>query len=223
VFKQAPQSWKIFWDPTYKNRYVIGDQEYLYNINITALVMGYSRETINCFDALNNDAFKKKLRQLAVNSGAGWVGVEKPGDLIGMSFAMAWGDSLSSLERMGEIWKMADPIEGTMWWIDENALTWALADKPFLKKVAEEWINMSLSSDFQVNHLIRELSLYPIVTNITDKLTKEGKMHFQTSTTSESFMETRILQHTYSQRDRNGLKSRWDKAMEGVDSTRKNK
>ncbi len=221
VFKQAPTTWKIFWDPTYKNKYVIGAHEYLYNINITALVMGYSKDIINSFDALNNNAFKKKLRQLAINSGGGWIGIDKPKDFIDMSFGMSWGDSLIPLRRMGEIWKMANPTEGTMWWIDEYLITWALADKPFLKKIAEEWINQSLSTDFQVNHLIREVGVYPVVTNITDKLTKAEQNRFQTDIASTSSTKIRILQHTYSQRDRNGLKLMWDKAMEGVSIKRK--
>jgi spermidine/putrescine-binding protein len=215
-FTRAPQSWNILWDPAYKNKYVIGAHEYLYNINITALAMGYPREDINSFDVLNNDAFKNKLRQLAVNAGGGWIGVDKPEDLMGMSLAMSWGDSLSSLKRRGEIWKMADPVEGTMWWVDEYAITWALEDNPFLKKVAEEWINKSLSPSFQINHIVRELGVYPVVMDTGNMLTKEEKQRIQPSPVSKPFMETRILQHTYSQRDRNGLKLMWDKAMGGV-------
>jgi spermidine/putrescine transport system substrate-binding protein len=131
-----------------------------------------------------------------------------------MSIATSWGDSLSSLKRMGEVWKMATPVEGTLWWIDEYVMTDALADKPFLKKVAEEWINMSLSTHFQINHLIREINIYPVVTNIADKLTTEEKERILLDT-SESFLEMRILQTTYSQRDRDGLKILWDEALKG--------
>jgi len=221
-FKQTPLSWNIFWDPKYKGKYVIGAQEYLYNINITALVMGYSRSDINSFDALNNETFKNKLRQLAINAGSAWIGVDKPEDLIGMSFGMSWGDSLSSLKRMGEIWQMAKPVEGTMWWVDEYAISWSLANKPFLKKVAEEWINRSLSSNFQIDHIIREVGIYPVVTNILDKLTETEKKRFRNNINSKSFSDTRILQHTYAQRDRNGLKLMWNEAMEGVSIKRKN-
>ncbi len=212
--QQAPQSWKIFWEPAFKDKYVIGAHEYIYNVNITAMVLGYPRKSISSYDALNNREFKKKLRQLAVNAHSLWVGVDKADNLIGMSIATSWGDSLSSLKRMGEVWKMATPVEGTLWWIDEYVMTGALADKPFLKKVAEEWINMSLSTHFQINHLIREVNIYPVVTNIADKLTTEEKERILLDT-SESFLEMRILQTTYSQRDRNGLKILWDEALEG--------
>ncbi len=216
VFKQAPNSWNIFWDPVYKNQYVIGANEYLYNINITALSMGYPINTISSFDALNNKKFRKKLRQLAVNAHSFWVGVDKPENLIGMSFATSWGDSLSALKRKGEIWKMAEPDEGTMWWIDEYALTQALEHQPFLKKIAEEWINKSLSPEFQVNHIVREVGIFPVITNIDPLLTIEEKSRIQISNMPGAFTAKKILQNTYSQRDRNGLKLLWDQAIKEI-------
>ncbi len=117
---------------------------------------------------------------------------------------------------------MADPKEGTLWWIDDYAITYALADKPFLKKVAEEWINKALSSAFQVDHLIREVGIYPVVTNIADKLTDSEKIRIQPDT-FDFFMDKRILQQIHSQRDRNGLKLMWDEAMQGIASDRKDK
>ncbi len=175
-------SWKTFWDPAYKNKYVIGAHEYIYNANIIVMALGYSRELISSFDALNNREFREKLRQLAVHAHSLLIRADKPDELIGMSLATSWGDSLSSLKRKGEIWKMADPIEGIIRWIDEYAMTGALSDNPFLKKVAEEWINKSLSPKFQIDHLVREVGIYPVVTNIEDKLTGQKKERIQTST-----------------------------------------
>jgi spermidine/putrescine transport system substrate-binding protein len=215
MFKQGPQSWKIFWDPAFKNKYVIGANEYLYNANITALALGYPVDSINSYDVLNNNEFKKRLRQLVTNAHSFWIGQDTVDDLIGLSFAASWGDSLTSLKKRGEIWKMAKPAEGTPWWIDEYAITWALADRPFMKKVAEEWINKVLSPGFQIDNIVRELTIYPVVKNITDKLTDEENKRIRTST-SGAFMDKRILQHITSQRDRNGIKLLWDAAMDGI-------
>jgi spermidine/putrescine-binding protein len=220
VFKQAPQSWKIFWNPAYKYKYSIGVEEYIYNISITAMVMGYSREMISSFDALNNKKFRDKLRQLAVNAGGFWVGVDRPEDLLGMSFAMAWGDSLTPLKRIGEKWEMVYPVEGTMWWIDEYAITWALADKPLLKKIAEEWINKSLSADFQMNHINGELRAYPVVTHIQKEQMAKKRNAFEINPAVDFSNGKRVLQHTYSPRDTNGLKLMWEKALEGVSNKR---
>jgi spermidine/putrescine-binding protein len=214
--KHAPQSWNIFWDPAYEKQYVIGAHEYMYNVNITAMAMGYPRESIGSYDALNTMAFRNKLRQLALGASSVWVGVDKPEDLLGMSFATSWGDSLSALEKQGEVWQMAEPAEGTMWWIDEYAFTWTLAGKPFLKKVAEEWVNESLSADFQVNHLVRQVGIYPVVTNIASRLTDTEMKRLQIGVVLGGAAEKRILQRISSKRDRNGLKLLWKEAMKGI-------
>ncbi len=219
-FKYAPNSWEVFWDPTYKSKYAIGAHEYIYNVNITAMVMGYPRKLISSFDALNNKKFREKLRELAINAHTLWVGVDKPEDLRGMSLATSWGDSLHALNREGESWKMAAPEEGTIWWVDEYALTLTLLGRPFLKMVAEEWINKSLSPDFQVNHLIREVGIYPVITNIVDKLTIKEKERIQIDSPG-LFMDKHILQSTYSLRDRNGLQVLWEEALQAVHSNNK--
>ncbi len=215
LVKDAPQSWNIFWDPSFKGKYAIGANEYIYNANIAALALGYPRESINSFDKLNNKEFKKKLRQLAVNAHSFWIGVDKPNDLTNMTIATSWGDSLDPLNNRGEPWKMAEPAEGMPCWIDNYAITWALADKPFLKKIAEEYINGTLSIDYQIEHIMRHMSLTPIITNFSNMLTPEEKERLHLGTPN-FFSKNRILQYTYSKRDRNGLALLWKEAMEGI-------
>jgi spermidine/putrescine-binding protein len=213
LVESEPTSWRIFWDSAFANTYVLGANEYIYNINITALALGYPREWIGSYDRLNNPEFKEKLRQLAVNARGFWVGVDRPKDLLNASLATAWGDSFSELQRQGEHWEMAAPEEGTPRWIDEYALTWALKNRPFMKQIAEEWINGSLSKEFQVDHLLREVQVYPVVTNIQDRMTPPEKERLKRQSTS-------IPQQTYSERDRNGLKLLWEEAMQGIDPER---
>jgi spermidine/putrescine-binding protein len=215
LLKEAPQSWNILWDPRFKGKYVISANDPAYNVSITALAMGYPRESIGSYDALNNPDFKNKLRQLAVNAHSFWVGVDKPDDLSGLTVATSWGDSLGPLQKRGEPWVMAQPSEGMPCWIDNYAITWMLRDKPFLKKVAEEYINGLLSTDYQVEHIMRTLSLTPIITDLNDLLTMEekGRLHIGTP---NFFEKNRILQTTYSVRDRNGLKVLWKEAMRGI-------
>ena len=119
------------------------------------------------------------------------------------------------LKKRGEPWKMAEPSEGMPAWIDNYAITFALADKPFLKKVAEEYINRLLSIDYQIEHIMRDMSLTPIITNIGDWLTDEEKERIHIGTPN-FFAKNRILVTTYSKRDRNGLKLLWDEAMDGI-------
>jgi len=107
---------------------------------------------------------------------------------------------------------MANPREGTLWWVDEYAITWSLAGRPFMKKVAEEWINKSLSGDFQLDHLVRELGIFPVVSNIRDDLSAEEKDRIMPDS-DRSIMGNRILQQMYTQRDRNGMKLLWEEAL----------
>ncbi len=215
ILKEPPRSWNILWDPKFKGKYVIGANEYIYNANITALALGYSRESINNFDNLNNKKFREKLRQLAANSYSFWVGVDTADDLSGMTLGTSWGDSLGPLKTRGEAWKMAEPVEGMPCWIDNYAITWTLADNPFLKKVAEEYMNLLLSADYQIEHIMRNMSLTPIITNIRDLLTNEEIERLNVDAPN-FFNDNRVLLHTYSPRDRNGLMLLWKEAMQGI-------
>jgi len=215
ILKTPPKSWNILWDPNFKGKYVIGANEYIYNANITALALGYSRESISNFDNLNNKEFKEKLRQLAINSHSFWIGVDTADALSGKPLATSWGDSLGPLNKKGEPWKMAEPVEGMPCWIDNYAITMALAEKPFLKKAAEEYINLLLSIDYQIKHIMRDMSLTPIITNINNMLTTEEKERLHINVPN-FFKSNRILLHTYSPRDRNGLKLLWDESMKGI-------
>jgi spermidine/putrescine-binding protein len=107
LMKEEPKSWEILWDPQFKGKYVISANEYIYNAIITALALGYPRESLGSYDAFNNPTFKKKLRQLAVNAHSFWIGVDKADDLSGHLLATVWGDSLAPLKQHGELWDMA--------------------------------------------------------------------------------------------------------------------
>ena len=215
LLKEAPKSWDILWNPQFKDKYIIGANEYPYNTMITALALGYPRESLGNYDALNNPTFKKKLRQLAVNAHAFWIGVDKADDLFGHLLATVWGDSLGPLKQRGEQWERAEPVEGTPFWIDNMSMTSALADKPFLKKVAEEYINELLSTDYQISHILRVVGTLPVISDIDNLLTPEEKQRIKLGTIN-TLNTNRVLLPTCSRRDRNGLRILWQEAMEGI-------
>lgn len=104
-------------------------------------------------------------------------------------------------------------MEGVFAWVDCCAVTWTLKDDPFLKKVAEEWINYLLAPDYQVNTVLREFSLPPVTTNIDELLTEEEML--------EMAQLNEIVENVYylpslSERDRNGFRLLWDEAMQGI-------
>ncbi len=210
--ENTPESWNVLWAPEYRGKYVIAANEYMHNCMLTALALGYPRDSLHKFNALNNNEFKTKLAELAKNAHSFWDGTDKPDDLFGHSLATSWGFALKELKEKGEIWRLAEPKEGTVYWVDNYSITWALKDKPLLKKIAEEWINYTLSPDFQVEVISRDLSCFPVTTNIQHRLTKEEikTLHVDKP---EEYQKTRIRESDLSLRDRHGLELLWKDAM----------
>jgi len=211
LLKEAPESWNILWDPRFKDKYSIGKHQYEENIFSVALAMGFSRDEISSYKKLNTPEFQKKLAQFVVNAHGMWDGVDKPEDLKGLALATSWGDSLNGLKKMGEIWKMAEPKEGTTAWVDNFMISHTLEDKPKLKKIAEEWLNIVLSDEYQM-YVVRGIGTVPISTTIMEKLTTDEIERFHLDDPAY-FKNNRILWPTLGKTDRKGLKRLWDKAM----------
>ncbi|MDM8542995.1 extracellular solute-binding protein [Desulfococcaceae bacterium HSG9] len=212
ILKEAPKSWNIFWDPRFKDKYTLGKYQYEENIFNAALAMGFSPKDMSNYKKLNTPKFQKKLAQLVANAHGMWKIQDNPEDLQGLSFAMSWGDSLIGLKKMGEIWKMAEPKEGTTVWVDNVMIGHTLENKPKLKQIAEEWLNIVLSDEYQLNVVTRKIGTIPVVTSIMDKLTPDEivRCHIEDPA---YFTNNCILWPTLSKADRKGLKRLWDKAM----------
>lgn len=214
-FQKPPASWNIFWDPAYKGKYATTNGTTEANIYITALAMGYSEADMYVYTKLNNNAFKERLESLVANADSFWPGVDEAYHLKGLYFALSWGWALSGLKDFGETWKIAEPKEGTLTWLDFHALTHALRDKPFLKLVAEEWVNYTISEEFQVEVVINSLSSYPVSRDIEKKLTKQQIKKFHINDPDYFSKHRRMWPTIRSQRDRNGLKILWENAIKG--------
>ncbi len=211
MFKEAPTSWNVLWDPKFKEKYTLGKHQYEENIFSVALSMGLAKEDISNYKKLNTPEFQQKLKQLVENAHSMWEGVDKPEDLKGLALAIVWGDSLPGLKKLGEEWKIAEPKEGTTAWVDNFMISHTLKDKPKLKQIAEELLNMILSDENQVN--VAQEGTIPVVSTIMNKLTPEEikRTHLNDPT---HFKNNRILWPTLNKLDRKGLKRLWDKAMQ---------
>lgn len=211
IVKEAPESWNIFWDPKFKGKYSIGKHQYEENIFSVALAMGYSKNDISNYKKLNNPEFQKKLAEFVMNAHGMWEGIDKPEDLKGLSFATSWGDSLNGLKDAGEIWKMAEPKEGTTAWVDNLMISHTLKDKPKLKQIAEELANIVLSNDYQVTDVVGG-GTTPVVSTIMDRLSPEEIKRFHMDDPTY-FKNNMVLWPTLNKIDRKGLKRLWKKAL----------
>ncbi len=206
-----PKSWNALWDPKFKGKYTLGQDAYVHNVSITALAMGFSRDDINNYKKVNTAEIQAKLATLATNSAPMWQGVDDAETLKGLSLAVVWGFSIPALADQGEVWKIAEPSEGTTGWVDNFMISYTLEDKPKLRKIAEAWLNYTLSDDYQ-RYTVRGLACAPVTANAAGLFTAEEAQQLHLSD-PKHFENNRILWKILGKKDRNGLKRLWEKAL----------
>jgi spermidine/putrescine transport system substrate-binding protein len=219
VFDEAPQSWNVLWDPKYKGQYSVADYGEI-NIYLSALAMGYEKTALGDFDRLNNKAFKVKLAALLGNAKSLWIGVDTANDLLQNKLASSWGFSLPELKRRGEILKWAYPKEGVPGWIDNHVLSQELANKPKLKRIAEEWINFTISSEFQTSVLVEALSTNPVNMLTVETASKIQKQGFYAKSLNEPEALI-VLMPELDRRTRNGIDNLWNEALKHFSASSK--
>lgn len=208
----APDSWSIFWASEYKGKYAVGGaDQYEHNVSLTALAMGIPREKIYDYKTLNNPDFQEKLAQLAVNAHGLWQGVDDPETLKGLSIAAVWGFSFSELKARGEVWKIAEPKEGTTGWVDNFMISHTIANDSKKIRVAEEWLNFVLSDAYQA-YVVRGLACSPVTTTVNASLTPEEIENFHLDDPTH-FEKNMILWPVLDKTDRKGLERLWDMAL----------
>ncbi|MGE0087433.1 MAG: PotD/PotF family extracellular solute-binding protein [Desulfococcaceae bacterium] len=210
VFKEAPESWNIFWDPRYAGKYAVSSDYYDANIYFAGLASGFGRKDIFDYDKMNTPEIREKLQKLAQNAKIFWKGVDTADDLQGLAFATAWGFAIPELAKRGEIWKMAQPKEGTTGWVDNWMIGFSLKDNPQMKQIAEEWINYSISPEVQVGY-VRKIAQFPVNLSIKDRLTAEEIRDFHLDDPGY-FKKNLILWEVLRERDQNGFKRLWEEA-----------
>ncbi len=205
-----PTTWKVLLDPRYSKKYTVVEDYFEVNVYIAALMAGIPPGDLTDYNAVNKPRVVENLRTLRMNSGPFWNGVDKVSDLKGHTLATSWGFSFAGLAEQGETWKFAEPVEGSPWWVDNFAVGSSLADKPGLRRIAEELINYLISPEFQLENVIDSLSAVPV--NTATPLTEEQQKAFHMDDDAETFVKRRILWPTLSERARNGFARMWKNA-----------
>ena len=211
----TPKHWEILWDPEYKNNYAVSHEHYEANAYITALSLGYREKDLSDFEKLSKDPeFVNRLASLAVNAGAFWK-TDNAESMLGKPISMSWGFALPLLNSKEKSWEFAFVEEGTTAWMDPYVISHTLRNKPMLRKVAEEWVNYSLSKDYQTNAVVRKLNSFPVNSNIKSLLTKEEVAQFHLD--EPDFVKDHlILWPVLSIRARNGFKELWNHSLKNT-------
>lgn len=208
LFRQPPTSWLSFWDKSNTGQFSINEDYYEANIYITALASGLTYNEMTDIDKLNTPKIKQMLQQLVGQSKNLWTGVDTVNDLTGNKLATSWGFAFPKLNNVESHWKMACPKEGTTVWIDGHTLTRALADKPFLKQIAEEWINYSVSEQFQQEVVYQGLNSLPANGVVFQQLNAKKALP-----SHHTCLDLNFVWPILSQRQRNFMKSLWSNAL----------
>jgi len=213
IIKEEPESWDIFWDPRYADKYAISADYHEANIYITALALGYEKSEIFEFSGLrDNKELKQRLAKLASNAKLYWVGVDKAEDIKDLALATAWGFSFGELNKKSEKWKFASPKEGVTGWIDNWLIGYSLETRPTLKRIAEEWINYSIGPEMQVAY-VRDIRQFPVNLTIKKLLSANDVEKFGLNN-PDYFQENFIPWKILSIDDQYGFESLWAHAKQ---------
>lgn len=216
-FDSPPTTWNILWDSKYRGKYAITDGIFEVNLYITALAMGYPREDLGRFDRLNTPEFKARLRTLVENAESFWPGIDEAHHLQGLHLAASWGFSIPGLRALGEEWKMAEPEEGSPTWIDVHAVNQSLSNKPLMKALAFEWINYTLSPEFQLDVIVEGIATPPVTTSALARLSEAQRQSYHLED-KQFIKKYRVIYPTIKlERNRNGIKYLWNQAKRGID------
>ncbi|MBU3918067.1 extracellular solute-binding protein [bacterium] len=210
LVKEPPTSWNALLEPKYAGKYSLVEDYSEVNVYIAALMAGIKADKLTSYEAVNTPEVTSILKKLRQQTGGYWNGVDKASDLKGKLLATSWGFSFSDLASQGEVWKFANPKEGSPWWVDNFAISWTLSDKPQLKKIAEELINFVISPQFQLDNVVNNLSASPV--NLKTPLSTKQRADFHLDDDSETFQKRRIFWPTLTKRTRNGFSILWKNA-----------
>jgi len=211
-FATPPSSWNIFWNKSYQGKYAVSSDYPEVNVYVAALAEGFTKSELTDVSKLSSPAMRNRLVTLINNAGVLWEGVDSAEDFQNVFFGTAWGFAFPALLEKGQTWKMATPKEGTTGWVDGHSLTNALSGRARHKAIAEEWINFTLSDDFQLEAIVKGIGSAPVNTAIKDRLTADEISQFHLDD-PDYFKNNIILWPTLNTRQRNFYKLLWNNAL----------
>jgi len=144
VFKQAPDSWTIFWDPKYREKISVWDD--LSTVYMAAQVLGFDKPDPSQLYNLSDEqleAVKKKLLELKPNVRKMW---STGGELTNLFqnhevvAAMGWPLMTNQLRKINFPVGETIPRENTTGWIDHLMITAGSENKDLAVKFIEYMI-----------------------------------------------------------------------------------
>ena len=209
----TPRSWSVLWEPQNQGAYSVGNLSN-FNVLTVALTLGYQGEALFEYEVLRKDPrVLERLTALAKNSSKVWDGVDSAEDLRSLRLSAGYGFSIPQLKAMGQNWQYATPVEGSIWWVDNWVLAAALAQNPLRKRIAEAFINFTLSPRYQLEVFMRGTASFPVTLGVK-ALATPAEVRFFHLNDPAYLTRNRPSLHSLSKRNRNGMAHLWEMALQ---------
>ncbi|WP_236891805.1 ABC transporter substrate-binding protein [Desulfoluna limicola] len=209
---KEPTSWRVFWDPAWRGKFMVHKDYYELNVYISALALGHRRQDIFRFDAIKGESLERMIGYLAGDAASFWQGFDQPENYEGLALSTTWRCTFPEAGGAFKGWRIAVPEEGTPWWIDAMLISHTLKERPLLRRIAEEWINHLLTDGVQTQAIAMELGTYPV----TRKGLSDYVASFPDTTDGDNLkllLNNKIPWEILETRDRNAFNFLWDEAM----------
>ncbi len=210
--KEPPKSWSIFWDPKYSKHYTVNQDYYELNVYIAALALGNTKEDIFQYDKIKGEVLENRLHGLAKNAGKFWQGFDQPEHYKDVVLATTWRFTFPDEGGLFTDWRMAEPREGTLWFIDTMMLSKTLKDQTLLRTIAELWINFLLEPESQVKYLAKKIGVCPVTTEAWEIYSREI-LSFSERQRLNRLFENLIPWQILKTRSRNAFDLLWNEAL----------
>jgi spermidine/putrescine transport system substrate-binding protein len=207
-----PTSWRVFWDPAWRGKFMVHKDYYELNVYISALALGCQRTEIFRFDAIKGEKLDAMIGYLAQGAASFWQGFDKPENYRGLALSTTWRCIFPTADGAFKGWRVAVPEEGTPWWVDAMLISHTLKEQPLLRRIAEEWIDHLLTDAVQTEAIAMKLGTYPV----TRKGLSEYVASLPDTTAGENLrllLQNKIPWEILETRDRNAFKFLWHEAM----------
>ena len=139
--KSAPVSWKMLIESG--QPFTVSSDWPEANVAVAGLIAGVPKDKIFDYTALNTPGVKTALATMAKKSARKWKGVDDAATLKGLSYGTAWGFAFADLAKQSEPWAFAEPVEGTLGYVDSYTLPASIT--PELMPIALAYIDYTIS------------------------------------------------------------------------------
>lgn len=206
-----PDSWGALWDPKFKGRYAVTNDQFEANLYISMLALGYPPQAFYDVSdkAFDRVAVQEKLNKLVANAGSFWAGMADASAMKNLDLVTTYWFGVADANKKGQNWKLSKPKEGQTVWLDTMSVAVNVSGEKL--KAAYLLIDFMISEPIQK----RILEMYgSIIVNGETAKILDAKIAQDGRVGDESFFDDRYFWKPLSARTRNRYKTMWQEARE---------